>query len=339
MGGMVVSVAGPTKTGKTVLVEQVVGPSRIVSVSGGSIDSPDDVWRLAAGHLGFTNISRGETVDALIGDERVLVLDDFHYVARDVQTRIAQQLKEAAARGLQIVVILIPYRADDPIRGNPDLRGRVLKIDLDYWGEEQLALIAEIGFPLLNVDLSSDARGQLAMNSLRAPQLMHLLCLETCNTFGVQEPQEERMSISFGPGDFDSVARNVARYTDCASVYQVLRQGPAVRGRDRTMHRFSDGGSGDVYELVLRAIAEDHPALSIPMPELKARVSRVLKGGGAGGLGGSVANTVRNMQKILGDRLPTERVLEWDESRQTLDILDPYFADYLRWSVGGDQKG
>jgi hypothetical protein len=38
------------------------------------------------------------------------------------------------------------------------------------------------------------------------------------------------------------------------------------------------------------------------------------------------------MEKLAADQLPTQRVLEWDEGKQVLDIPDAYFLFYLRWS-------
>lgn len=42
--GQLVSLAGPSKSGKTVLVEKVIGQDNLISVSGVGIHSPDDVW-------------------------------------------------------------------------------------------------------------------------------------------------------------------------------------------------------------------------------------------------------------------------------------------------------
>jgi hypothetical protein len=48
--------------------------------------------------------------------------------------------------------------------------------------------------------------------------------------------------------------------------------------------------------------------------------------------GSSLTAAVTHMEKLAADQLPTQRVLEWDEGKQVLDIPDPYFLFYLRWS-------
>ena len=42
--GMVVSISGPSKSGKTVLIEQVVGKDCLISISGAGIKTPSDLW-------------------------------------------------------------------------------------------------------------------------------------------------------------------------------------------------------------------------------------------------------------------------------------------------------
>lgn len=42
--GEVVSVSGPSKSGKTVLVERVVGPDDLITITGAGIRSPEQLW-------------------------------------------------------------------------------------------------------------------------------------------------------------------------------------------------------------------------------------------------------------------------------------------------------
>src|SRR5271166_5176288 len=45
--GQVVSLSGPSKSGKTVLVERVVGRDYLIPVSGASIRDPSEIWERA----------------------------------------------------------------------------------------------------------------------------------------------------------------------------------------------------------------------------------------------------------------------------------------------------
>src|SRR6266550_6293280 len=63
--GQIVSLSGPSKSGKTVLVERVVGKDLLISISGASIRSPDDVWTRVFEWMGTPNsTSATESVSA-----------------------------------------------------------------------------------------------------------------------------------------------------------------------------------------------------------------------------------------------------------------------------------
>jgi hypothetical protein len=49
--GMIVQVSGPSKSGKTVAVQQMIHESRLVRIHGSSIHSEDELWRAVAGEL------------------------------------------------------------------------------------------------------------------------------------------------------------------------------------------------------------------------------------------------------------------------------------------------
>lgn len=42
--GKFVSVSGPSKSGKTVLIEKVVGKTNLITITGAGVQSADEVW-------------------------------------------------------------------------------------------------------------------------------------------------------------------------------------------------------------------------------------------------------------------------------------------------------
>ena len=64
------------------------------------------------------------------------MIDDFHYASTEMQMKMAQQLKDAIRRELKVVVVSLPHRADDAIRQNADLSGRLSLINIETWKEE-----------------------------------------------------------------------------------------------------------------------------------------------------------------------------------------------------------
>src|SRR5690349_17304980 len=76
----------------------------------------------------------------------VVFIDDFHYMTKETQQDVARQIKEAAEKGVSICTASVPHRADDVVRGNPELRGRVKAIDFSYWKPEETMQIGARGF-------------------------------------------------------------------------------------------------------------------------------------------------------------------------------------------------
>jgi hypothetical protein len=66
----VVSLSGPSKSGKTVLVEKVVGRDLLISLSGASIRHPDEVWQKVLDWMDVPNsTSTGRFIGGTVGAE------------------------------------------------------------------------------------------------------------------------------------------------------------------------------------------------------------------------------------------------------------------------------
>lgn len=379
--GQIVSLSGPSKAGKTVLVEKVVGKDCLIPVVGAGIREPEQIWgrvldwmeapvewaadesrearttysagAKAEGNVvvakaeasgGFDHgVSRGartsekkarrgleQVIDEIAGSDFVVLVDDFHYMPRDVQVEVAKQLKEAARREVKIVTASVPHRADDVVRANPELRGRVVAIDVGYWPTADLVKIAEAGFSALNVEISPASAERLARESAGSPQLMQARCLYACFVLGATERLGKRAARTLSAADHVRVCRLTSTLSDFRSLVDVLDAGPRTRGAERKAYAFTDGSTGDVYRAALKAIAGDPMALSFGYEDLVSRVRAICKTDAPPG--SSLTSACAHMSKLALDQLPTQRVLEWDESKQVLDIPDPYFLFYLRWS-------
>jgi hypothetical protein len=389
--GQVVSLSGPSKSGKTVLVEKVVGRDSLITITGASVHSPEDVWVHAldwmdvpnstsssegfngkigtsigsSGSLQLPLIAKGEVTGSLTGEvgldrssqalrgrrglaqvvheiansDFVILLDDFHYMDRSVQEEVAKGLKEAVRLGVKIVTASVSHRGDDVVRANPELRGRVRAIDLKYWAKEELRLVASAGFAALNAEVNSDAINFLITESAGSPQLMQLLCLNACFVLDVRERQETTQlpkQILANRDTVKKILEQASSNTDFRSLVDILDVGPRTRGTERKTYRFYDGTDGDVYRVVLRALADDPPRLSYPYEELLLRTTKVCKGESP--VGSSVTGTCFQMAKLALEKFPNERAIDWDEAKQVLDIPDPYLLFYFRWSGRLNEK-
>ncbi len=380
--GQIVSLSGPSKSGKTVLVEKVVGKDKLVTVVGAGIHTADDVWTrvldwidapaevtaqkswqlrtgarvgakaeadliVASGgtsgdvRTDFTRRTTGserkarrgmeQVIEELGGSDFVVLVDDFHYMPREVQAEVAKQLKEAARRDVKIVTAAVPHRADDVIRANPELRGRVTVIDVGYWRPRDLARIAKSGFDALNVDIETASADRLAHQAAGSPQLMQALCLYACFVLGTVDRLSKRTTERLKEEDHVKTCRLTSTTADFRSLVDALELGPrGARAGDRKTYTFTDGTTGDVYRGILKAIAAEPLVLTFDYEEVLRRVRAICDGEAPAG--SSVTGACAHMSRLAEEQLPTTRVLTWDERDQILEIPDPYLSFYLRWS-------
>lgn len=379
--GQIVSLAGPSKSGKTVLVERVVGQDNLIPISGVGVSHPDDIWEKvlnwmdvpistsseittahkvelggkASGKLtaliasgtaegsitgsretqrsGTTTSGRAGLVQIqreVANSDYVILVDDFHYMPRDVQTEAAKALKEAVRLGIKICTAAVLHRGDDVVRANPELRGRVWSVDLKYWSVADLVTIGIRGFNALNCVVEQRDLEKLAVEAAGSPQLMQQLCLQACFVLGVRQKLTSMAKLSFSGDQLRNVLEQASTTTDFRSLVDVLDAGPRTRGTERKIYRFKDGTEGDVYRCVLKALAADPPQLSFAYEELMRRTHDICHGESP--VGSSITGTCLHMMRLAEDKFPAERVIDWDEQKQVLEIPDPYLSFYLRWS-------
>lgn len=69
-----------------------------------------------------------QIVKYLLENDKVLVIDDFHYASESAQYYVTRVLKTELFNGLKAVVVSLPHRCDEVIIRNPDLIGRTMLV-------------------------------------------------------------------------------------------------------------------------------------------------------------------------------------------------------------------
>jgi hypothetical protein len=273
-----------------------------------------------------------QVVSEIANTATTLLLDDFHYIPPAIQSDVAQQLKDAASRGVRICVASVPHQADNVVRALPELRGRVLAIDLDYWSKKDLLAIPAVGCPLLGIEIDQTSLQMFATEAAGSPQLMQSICLWTCSHFGVRETAEPERVLQLDELSRKEILFLTSLTVDYRSLVRALISGPRVRPGERRTYVHFDGRVGDVYLTVMRAVALDPPRLAVDYAELTKRLEQLCKG--ANPDGASVVGACTRLSQIAqGSAQGTGPAVEWDDPAQTLVINDPYLLFYLRWSV------
>jgi|GEM_PF-5997550 len=323
----IVSIVGESKTGKTTLCDKIFGKERIL-VTGDRIENEYSLWSDAFRQLqspvtsGYANNSVGETIDLLIKRGLPVVLDDFHYVKRELQGAICRQMKNAASRGLRFIVLNTPHRVDDPIRSNPDMSGRFFEVNVGFWSENDLTQIGLKGFAKLGLKVAEEVIRVLSSEALRSPQLMQTLCLETCRVLSADVPFEHQ-EVTMLNFDLQKIKDKAVRSYNYSTPLDSLRNGPEERGSPRNIYLLTDGAEGDVYEVLVRILASNPPFLTISLEELKDRALKLVRSSQQPNILMALGNT----PKLFNSRPP----LQWDSTKKQLTVVDPHFYFFLRY--------
>lgn len=348
--GCLTSIIGPSKMGKTILCEQVIGLDNIVEVSGADFNENTDFWAIIAAKVGLPYMGEITTERALtegkseerdsksekyilskdkiiryyIENNKILVIDDFHYASMEMQMKMAQQLKDAIRRELKVVVVSLPHRADDAIRQNADLSGRLSLINIETWKEEDLKKIAIKGFDKLEIKIADNIAEKLAIECLTSPQLMQYICLSICTLLEDEKKQEVN----------DEILEKAYRFTtinfNYADVVSVLVKGPNPRGQQRKLYRTVDGKELDLYGIIVESLAKNPPMTELDFESFYNRIFNVIEENDRLKLEKqTVRNHLNHLQELLEGKEEIYRAIEWKDGK--VYVLDPLFLFYLRW--------
>lgn len=345
--GYLTYIVGPSKIGKIVLCEKVIGAANMVCMSGNDFSKEKDFWSGIGKKVGISMeaavseesaafseteqksitvtknyfVTKDKVIDYFKKNDKVLVLDDFHYAPPEIQYDIACQLKEVIRMGFKAVVVSLPYRSDDAIRLNPDLTGRILVIETEPWKTEELEEIAKKGFGKLQIQVRQSLIARMAKESIHSPQLMQSICLN----IGLLPDSNDTIT--------DEVIEESCRFTcmnlPYGDVVRVLKAGPSTRGQQRLQYTLSDGSKRDIYGLILKVLSDNPPLVELSIEELMERIKNSAPENMI--TTKKVRDSLKNWQKLLETLGSLYQVLEWKDD--TIHVLDNMFLFYIRWKM------
>ncbi|MCI9137206.1 MAG: ATP-binding protein [Lachnospiraceae bacterium] len=356
VSGFLTSLVGPSKMGKTILCEKVIGFDRIVEISGSDFNGDIDFWKLAATKAGLSyegqfssehtiidtqdkygkkerySLTKDKIIDYYTKENLVLVIDDFHYAPQEKRILVAQQLKDAIRRGFKAIVVSLPHRADEAIRQNADLSGRLSLINMEPWQVEDLKEIAKVGFAKLNIKIEDKVAQMIAVESLSSPQLMQYICLNICTILEMGALEKDVVNVEL----LETAYRYTTANFEYGDVVTLMKKGPSTRGKNRNQFVAKDGKSYDLYELIVKSIAENPPMMKLDFETIRERINELIVDTCKKPTQQGMKESLTKLQELLNEREDIFKVLDWKEG--ILYILDPLFLFYLRWGGDGDKN-
>lgn len=371
-----ISVAGPTKSGKTVLIRKVFPKESSVWVEGAHISSVIDFWNEVHSKLGLSTPSslaegkgKEETrefegsigikpggigseikdkqvhkgnrsllevkefatsvahlgLEGLLRSNRILIIDDFHYVSPDVQTSIVRGLKQAVFDGLTVILILIPHRMHQAATAEMDVDGRTHTLKIPEWSRSELFAIAESGFRALNVLVNAVTINEMVVECFQSPHLMQDLCSLMCDDWGVMDTQTgHQRTLKFTKGK-DKFFKRFATDAVNPNTFKALQKGPDRS--NRISRPLKAGGTCDTYEAVLMALRALDVMSPVKWSDLRKGLQEVLI---EEPQQQEVTRVLEKMDEIAKER-DGEPVIDYVKEQGELHLVDPFFRFYVRW--------
>ncbi|MGV3769055.1 MAG: hypothetical protein ACO1NM_03380 [Sphingobium phenoxybenzoativorans] len=378
-----ISISGPSKTGKTALVRNIVGDDNLIHIFGTQIEAPGDVWEAIlnwmaspmsiatqtgsseaitptantsakigipgasismGGGISTTTAANTNTtatqqnrgmsavVREIANSDFIVFLDDFHYINRELQTSIGQQIKAGSEAGIRFCIASVPHRSDDVVRSNHELRGRTINIDTSFWNIDDLKKIGYQGFSALNCEISDNIIDRFARESCTSPQIMQALCLQLCFDLKIRDSLEFKKNFDISNDTIQDVLEQTSTRTDYTSLLKQMHAGPRVRGTERKEFSFRDDTQGDAYRAALLSLRSDPPAMEYNYADLLMRIADVCVGEKP--VGSSITESLKQIAGFAEQIHPDQKIVEWDpdSASGTFAIIDPYFLFFLRSS-------
>lgn len=363
----VVSLAGPTKSGKTVLCRTILAKSPYIWLEGGQLQSSSEIWDricyvlnypVEVTKTGKSEVKGGITVgprdwlsidgSLLRGSEAartykidsmssalrylkeqklVLVVDDFHYLSTETRKTFLRNIKGPVYDGLKLVLLSVSHRGLDAVKAESELQGRVYSVVMPDWTTPDLREIASKGFSVLNIACAAKVVERLAIEAQASPFLMQKLCWEVCAGIGVDERPTKQESVG---ENYDIVPICVRLSKDFGHpIYQKLEVGPSSR-KQRRKRVLRHGGTADIYRIVLMAMAAAGPTAKIDYDTLRQKISELLAEDPP--QKNEITSALKHLATI-SQRNGNDAGIDWDGEERKIDISDPYLRFYLRWQI------
>lgn len=373
-------VTGPTKSGKTVLVNKVFPRAENLWIDGGSITTEDSFWELIISDLdgyteeqiengddmqyaisgttefegsillartkagltgNVTNMERttilqrrvmsnkGKAISLLQEFKIPLIIDDFHYISKNIQKQIVRALKAPIMFGVPVICIAIPNRKFDAIDVERELTGRMASVEMPIWDLYELETIAKEGFKTLNVEIADTMVHNLSIEAFGSPFLMQEFCHTLCKKIGIEMAGKQRKLLE-NSCNFEEIFSDIANNSG-RSMFDKLKRGPRTR-TDRKPRKMKSGDTLDIYGVVMEALKHLRPGIeTITYDTLRANIREVL----ADDLPqhGEIARVLEKIAEISHTDTSSTPVIDWQKDDDILTITDPFFAFFLKWST------
>lgn len=262
-------------------------------------------------------------------EDRVVIIDDFHYLKEPTKKEIIRFFKAHVYNGLNLVLISIPHRSHEAVTVEKEMQGRVCPVQVDCWSVKELIQIAQIGFKMLGKEVEGEILEKFAQESYGSPHLMQSFCLDLSLSLIDSDRYSGITMLTPSVEQVENVLKRVANQVGKMLFAKIVK---GLSGERKRKERFlNDGRQVDTYGLVAHTFTVLQPDMaSIKIsdfvktaqqqcskePPLSHEITRVLQFIAREAVFDSASNPVIDLDL---------------EHERCIYITDPFFAFYLKW--------
>lgn len=252
---------------------------------------------------------------------RRVVIEDFHYLATDVQRNLAHDLKAFWDYNTFVTIVGVWVRRNYLTHLNPDLAGRIAEVSV-YWNRNDLCAVIEKGSENLNVSIDKDITEKIVSDSYGNVGLLQALVLETFDQSGIQEKKKERQFCTRFDA-YESAAMNYAEQLEAVYLEFSRRVSAGIRNRK---------GSTNIYAHAMLACFEssdDELIQGVPFQLIYNRAHerqpRVQQG--------NLKSILRNIDRLQIDDRGKGLVLTFIEQSNAVAVVDRAVLFYRKYAT------
>lgn len=283
------------------------------------------------------NRLKGKTVTSKMSNKMVsikylednkipIIVDDFHYINREVQTKIVRALKSPIMHGLPVIFIAIPNRKFEVLKVEREMTGRIEMFEIPMWSEEELQKIADKGFAELRVEVPTSVKLKMAKEAMGSPHLMQEFCKKLCEVSNIEKKAIKKIVLQEDI-ELEKIFREIEKSSG-RELFEKLARGPRQRS-DRIKRKLKSGEETDIYGVVMEGLKKLKPGVSsINYEEFRGCLKEIIE---EVPQMHEISRVLEKIAEISYNAGASTPVIDWDKEEGTLTVTDPFFAFYLRW--------
>jgi hypothetical protein len=333
--GCLLRLHGPSKSGKTVLVRQIMRQRNLspITVHGSNVSKIEDLWISIASNAPdlfpelVDTVNTRQQIDVINyckDSKRPILIDDFHGIPAATRKAVLKVLKQLVCdHEVAVTVVSVADIVRDLISNDTglirDFHRKTEQIKAPLWRKEEIQQIGSKGFSALELTIPKTIVDTLAHHSFRNPLLMQAYCEDLSRL--LRRSNLKAMDPSSSPDILKGIFEKVARQD------QELYQKTWSKGGAN--FKLKSGREINIRGLVLLSMS--HIALVTPLNLSNSRIE----------IRDLLENkkdtpTLRELRNAALDLINASNVVDLKETgifllNDQLYITHPFFKIYLIW--------